>query len=329
MALSCKNCGGNITLDMNSGKIVCNSCGVEQTLSSALSEESANYIYLDDGVSKVALSTYKRALSMMSSARTENSFAFAAEVFEEIPGVLNADFLAKECREKAKLFRLEQIYSNAVLSMESGDPAKIKDAIQGFKSLGEYKDAAKKIDECLPLLNIAQKAYQEKLNIAEQQKVLKQKQAVKRKFIGKLVAFIAVLLIVFIIIGHFYIYSSSNIKISLSPDVESFVTEEYNSYVFHYDVKIENTGLLDVSSIEGTVVFENKNDNEILVDTTISFYNSSSAVVRSKKNSKFTWELTVYSQDTALALYKTDFDDLKIQIDITKITYTNGKTKTY
>ena len=331
MALTCKNCGGNISIDVNSNNIICDSCGAQQTLFNALADDADSSIYKEDSVSNGALNTYKRALSMMSSARTEKSFIFAAGVFDEIPGVLNANFLAKECREKAELFKSEQIYCCAVLNMKSDEPNKIEDAIKSFKSLGDYKDSVKKTEECLSLLSVAQVNYQEKLKKAEQQRIeeekQKQKNATKRKIVGGTISLIILALIMVGIIGYFNIYSSSNIKISLLPDEENFVVEKYNKYVFNYDVKIENNGFLDVSSIEGNVIFEK--DDEVLVDTTISFYNYSSAVVRAKKNSRFTWELTVYSQDIAVILYETDFDNLDIKIDITSITYTNGKTKTY
>ncbi len=327
MSLTCKNCGGNISIDSNQNLIICDSCGAQQTLTNVLADECKNIIYKEDELSKSSLNKYKRALSVMSSARTESSFIFAAGVFEKIPDLLNANALAKECREKAELFKKERIYNNAVIDMKSDDPARIEGAIQTFKTLGEYKDSIAKIDECAPLLNIAQANYQDKLKAAEEQRIKEEKQKQISAKKNKLIVFAAVVLTVVFIIGYFRVYSPSNIKILLSPNTENFVTEGYDKYTFCYDAKIENNGFLDVSAIEGEIIIEK--DNEVLVDTTMSFYNYSSAVVRSKKSSKFTWELTVYSYDTALALYKTDFDDLDVKIDITSITYTNGKTKTY
>lgn len=329
MSLTCKNCGGKISLDSN--LIICDSCGAKQSLNEVLASETANLIYNDDELSQTSLNTYKKALSMMSTARTESSFIFAAGVFEEIPDVFNASALAKECRDKAELFKAERIYNSAVIDMKSDVPVRIEGAIQAFKSLGEYKDSVAKIDECIPLLEVAQSTYQEKLRLAEEQRAKEKKQkqlrAKKNKFIGKLISLALIAVTIILVIGYFRIYSASNIKITLSPDTENFLTEGYNKYTFSYDAKIENNGFFDVSAIEGEIIVEK--DNEILVDTTLNFYNYSSAVVRSKKSSKFTWELTVYSYDTALALYETDFDDLDVKIDITSITYANGKTKVY
>lgn len=331
MSLTCKNCGGNISLDSNFNLIICDSCGAQQTLTNVLADEPENLIYKEDELPRSSLNTYKRALSMMASARTESSFIFAAGVFEEIPNVLNASALAAECREKANLFKHERVYNSAVIDMKSDDPARIEGAIQAFKTLDEYKDSVAKTDECMSLLSVAQANYREKLRVAEEQRVKEQKkkqmQAKKNKFIAKLISLTAITVTVILVIGYLSIYSSSNIKISLSPDTENFLTEGYNKYIFCYNAKIENGGFLDVSAIESEIIIEK--DNEVLVDTTMSFYNYSSAVVRSKKSSKFTWELTVYSYDTAVVLYETDFDDLDVKINITSITYANGKTKNY
>lgn len=122
--------------------------------------------------------------------------------------------------------------------MKSDDPARIEGAIQAFKSLGEYKDSVDKIDECLPLLSVAQVNHQEKLRIAEEQRVKEEKQkrmqAKRNKFIGKLISLAALAVATILIFGYFSIYSSSNIKISLSPNTESYLTEGYNKYVFCY-----------------------------------------------------------------------------------------------
>lgn len=329
MALTCKNCGGNISLNTN--MLVCDSCGAQQALTDFLKNVSDNSIYNTDEFTTNARNTYKKALSLMAAARTESSFLFAAGVFEEIPTVLNAGVLAQECRVKANLLKSERIYNEAVTDMQSDNPHELERAIRAFGLLGEYKDAAAKKEECTALLSVAQIEWQEKLKKEEQQKTKEDAQAkakaFKRKIRTRFIAVVLVLITVGAVIGTSFSYSPKHLKIEITPDAENFITEKYNDYVFHYIVKVKNNGLLDVRAIEGTVVFEK--DNEVLVDTNISFSNYSSAVVRAKKSSKFTWELTVYPENTALALYETNFNDLKVKVDITGITYTNGKRKKY
>lgn len=329
MALVCKYCGGTISIKEDFHTIVCDFCGEEQSLSSAADRSGSN-IFKNDDVSVEELTTYRRAISILSSAQTENDFLRAAGVLSQIPGVFNAADLAKECRDKADLVRTELEYKTAVADMHSEEPALIERAIRTFESLGKYKDATKMAKECTPLLKIAQDKSAERRRIAEQQRLadaqVMRRQRAKKRIVRGLIAGIAFLVAVCVVVGYFTVYSSSNIVITLSPDDE-YVTTSYSGYVFHYDANIENTGYLDVQAIEGTVLFEK--EDEVLVDTSISFYNYSSAVVRAGKNSRFTWELTVYSEDTARALYQTPFEDIHVVVEITRITYTDGKTKEY
>jgi len=329
MALTCKNCGGNISLDPNANLIICEYCGAKQALADILVNGSDNLIC--NGLSISSLNTYKRAVSMMSSARTENSFLSAASVFDEIHDVLDANDLAKKCRDEADKLKTERLYNTAIANMKSNDPRIIEDAIMAFQSLGDYKDAATKIEECMPLLNAAKAAYQEKLNTEAERRAkeekLKQLYKEKKDKINKIVLYALIALSVIFLIGRIQAYSRSNIKITMSPDAENYLTESYNKYVFHYDVNVKNKGLFAVNYIAGEVIIEK--DNEVLVDTTFYFSSSSGALVRAKKHRKFGWELSVQSYDTARMLFLTDFDDLDVKIKITEITYKNGKTKTY
>ncbi len=329
MALTCKNCGGNITLDPDANLIICEYCGAKQALSDILANGTDCWICND--LSKNTLNTYKRAHSMISTAQTENAFLSAAKAFEEIPDVLDANELAKKCREKAEEFKTERNYNTAIANMKSADPRRIEDAILSFQSLGEYKDSAAKIEECMPLLNAAKAAYQEKLNAEAEKRArdekIKQLYQEKKARIRKIVLYALIVLSVIFLIGRIQAYSRSNIKITMSPDAENYLTESYNKYVFHYDVNVKNKGLFAVNYIAGEVIIEK--DNEVLVDTTFYFSSSSGALVRAKKHRKFGWELSVQSYDTARMLFLTDFDDLDVKIKITEITYKNGKTKTY
>lgn len=210
------------------------------------------------------------------------------------------------------------IYKAALSIMNSAKTEKnFLEAAEKFEQISYFFNADILATECL------NKAKQQRIQNDE----IKRKNDAQRAIITKTFSYATLIVAVLVIIVNLYIYSLSNIKIHLSPDEENFVSERYNDYIFTYNVKIENKGLLDINSIEGSVIFEK--DNEILVDTPISFYNYSSAVVRAHKNTSFKWELTIYSYDTALILYETDFDDIKVKIDISSITYENGKTKTY
>jgi hypothetical protein len=315
---------------MHTQEITCDSCGAVQSMSTLLAGEAEPFLCGED-LSPAALNTYKKALSMMASAKTEHSFMMAAELFDEIPNLLNAPLLAQECRDKADLFKKERLYGGALLNMQSDDPARIQLAIETFRGLGDYKEAPIKAEACIPLLKTAQIHHQKRLEEAQREQkrteARRKQEAAKRKFWSRVIGFLLLITAALGIAGYFYLYSPNRIQITLSPAEENFLQENYGNYRFTYNVRIKNEGLLDVSSVTGTVLIEN--EGEVLVDTEIRFQSYSSSVARAHKSGRYTWELTVYSYDIAKELYEADHDDLDIEIKITEITYTNGKTKTF
>lgn len=330
MALTCKNCGGTISLDIQQNQLVCDSCGVRQALSQ-ISAEADNGIYRADDVSHSSLKAYRRALNMMTSATAESAYLLVAREFDAIGDVLNAAALATECRERAELVRTERLYNEALTAMHSADPSKLEEALHTFESLGNYKDAPMRCEECIPLLRTAQIQWAEQQRRTEMQRLREEKQQkrceAKRRFLWKLTALFAAVAVILGVIGYVKVYSPSNITITLTPRASGYITEKYNGTLFTYEAHIRNNGWLDVRAVDGTVAFET--DGEVFVDTAISFSNYASAVVRAHKSSTYTWELTVYSDNAVQMLSATDFEDVEVHINIQRITYTNGKTKTY
>jgi len=76
VALTCKNCGGNISLDANSNLIICDSCGAQQTLTNVLADESENFIYNEDELLRSSLNTYFPLSNAVETKLTILSFAF-------------------------------------------------------------------------------------------------------------------------------------------------------------------------------------------------------------------------------------------------------------
>ena len=307
--------------------IICDSCGATQPLFEALSGEDVS-ICLEGSISKQALQTYRTALSKMEDATTESEYTACAEMFDDITGVLNAEQLELECRKKGLELVYEEVYQNALVLMQMEDPECIRNSIQAFAFLENYKDAPAKHDECVRKLSEIQarvEAKQAREHRLERRKARKQ----KYKQVWKRVAIISVICFVLAAIAfRFWLYSASHIEITFTPQSEEYITSEYNKYIFNYDVVIKNTGLLDVESIQGDIIFENAN-GEALVDTGFSFYNSSGAAVRAHKSSRYTWHLSAPFGTITDELRQTDFEDLKVIVKITQITYKNGKTKTY
>jgi len=275
--------------------------------------------------------TYQTALSMMASARTERAFLMAAELFRDIPEALNADALAQECLEQAEMMKTQRRYDGALLDMNSDDPVRVEGAMQVFRSIGTFRDALAKADECVVLLQTAKEHEAERLRAAQDKKCREdrqqQRRAVRRRWFGKTALWLMLLAAVAAVIGQVRMYAASNIQITLTPDEEQFLTEGYRDYEFRYDAVLENRGWLDVASVEGAVVMEL--DNTVIVDTTVRFYNGGAPVVRAGKSSHYTWELSVRSEDAARILYETPFEDLDTHVRITRMVYTNGTVKTY
>lgn len=320
MSLICKNCGGKIAFDSEKQKIFCEFCGCEQPITNSLDitifEETENI--------KNVLEIYQKASDLMN-LHTLNSLTAAEAMFKRIPDIFDAANLAAKCKNEIVALKTEADYQSALKGMSSENLTELRLAHSIFFSLGDYKESASKLRDCNALIASLEKSEQLRKDADE----YKQKQLrLKRKRRLKLSLLLITLIIITFFAVRSKIYSSSNIKITVSPNEDNYITEAYGSYKFKYDIKIKNKGFLDVSSIEGNVIFEDEN-GEILIDSNFNFYNHSSAVVRAKSHRSYTWEITVGSYDTALLLYESDFDEIDIKIDITKITYTNGKTKNY
>ena len=123
------------------------------------------------------------------------------------------------------------------------------------------------------------------------------------------------------------VYSADNISVNFVPQESSYLMEYSNRYVFNFSVTLENDGRKDIEAIEGIVAFINE-ENNVIVDTEVSFSGSPIAV-RHGKSSKYSWELTVYSENTARELYNTDFEDFKVEFNVTSIRFADGKTIEY
>ena len=320
MSSTCKECGGNIIFDKENSLYVCDSCGNVQTQI----DQDSNVIYNGEQTTADVVEKYNHALNTMNMAVSENMFTMAAMLFDQTGGFSDSVEKARECRRRAAELRTERRYATALEDMCSPDPEKISRARETLVSLGDYKQSRENAEKCLALYSVALKNQPKPAPEAQKPQTTKKKKRVP-------VFLIIVIIIVGLVVGHKIrekaIYSADNIKVEFSPKENSFLTEQGNSYVFNFDVTLENDGRKDVEAIEGVVAFINK-ENNVIVDTQVSFSGSPIAV-RHGKSSKYSWSLTVYSQDTAKELYYTDFQDFDVDFDITTIRFSNGKIVKY
>lgn len=317
VSLSCKNCGGTIHFNVQTNTITCESCGSSQALNSALNPSDT--VYEIDSEAGAKINSYQRALNMMSNATSVDSLKTALIMFERLSGTLNADALAKECKDRIELMVKEQKYQQALLDMNSEEPETVISAQNVFNLLENYKDSSQKSDECNQLI--------ERARILQEVKKEKERQRVasrKRKF--RLFGIAVIIVIGIIVFARNYTFSSARYEVAIEPTKENYLTQIGKKYEFLYDVEIENKGFLDIVAIECEVIIEKGKD--VVADTTMSYYNYSSVAVRKGKTSKFRWKLTTDSTYVAEQLYY-NFDDLDVRVEVTQIQFKNGKIKVY
>ncbi len=323
-ALKCKNCGGDLFLDDATQKLTCDSCGASQSLNSLAS----GTIFDEESASAAEINTYRRAMELLGTADTEKSLLMVAELFESVAHLFNASQLAEECRGRSALLRQERYYRQALTAMESDDPKQVRKALEIFEDLQNYKDSAEKISESKRRLEQVTEQYELRQK-AEEAARLKRVQKKQQQIKCFLMFTASIVILVFL--GSWWLHRPSNIKITITPDSDNYVTTKYNDYVFNYDVKIKNKSPLDVTAIEAEVYFEEP-DGNVLIDADFnagSTFYQSNPVARGKKSSEYTWSVTVSSKSKAETLYQYDFDDLKVKIKIKKLRYGEEKVRSY
>lgn len=333
--LKCKNCGGNIYINDTTNQFICDSCGASQSLNDAFSKEFTDAIFDQSTIPEEKLREYHKALARMERVQSENGLLATAEMFEKIPDILNSEFLAKECRNRSALLKKERLYSTAAEEFESKEPERVKYAISLLETIVGYKDTNARLEEYKRLLPEIEHEYEEhqkeqaKIRLKEHQE--RERLAKKRKRQRIRLALIAAALIAAIAWFYSAIYSSSNVKISILPNENGYVTTKYSSYVFNYDVNIKNNSFFDISGIHADIYFEEPNGN-ILIDTNLNIGNygsTSTTAVRSHKSTEYNWSVSVSSEDIAQKLSEYDFKKLDVKIKIKEISFTNGKKKSY
>ncbi len=113
---------------------------------------------------------YSEAVSKMKHATSEKDFLSTKAIFDAMPDYEDSKKLSAECAEKSVVAKKEGIYNSAIKHMHTINFDRIKDwekAIDEFKSIEDYKDSIKKIDEC------REKIEEETKRIAKKKKIRK------------------------------------------------------------------------------------------------------------------------------------------------------------
>ena len=131
---------------------------------------------------------YNSAMSAMNSADTEQQYKSAASKFAAIRTFRDAEDKMKLCSKKATISRKDAVYNSAVALMETATIVYLKNAIEQFKAIGDWKDCASKIYDCERLLyDLEQKAEAERLEAERlaEEKRLEEERIVEEKRLEK------------------------------------------------------------------------------------------------------------------------------------------------
>lgn len=315
--LFCRNCGGKLVIGESSDLIICENCGKSQMIQHA-TNAAAKPLYVESEAVCTAINTYRRAMNLYTQGESVRTLDTAAQMFRNIPEILNAKDMVKQCQEKCELLAKENSYRQAVQDMQSEDSRRIVAAIETLHLLTDFKDAHQKETKARSLLEVALQKEQERESAAKKAK------KIKKLTLAAVLASV-VLIFVIILVGNAAKYSSENLTLSLTP-CEDYLTVKSNRYIFYYEVEIENSGSADIKSFCADVIIEDE-DGKTIVDTQMQAFESK-ALVRGGKTRTLTWELTIKDETVAQVLYG-DFSDLDVSITVTQIEFSDGKVKDY
>ena len=147
---------------------------------------------------------YNNAKNAMNTANSEETYKAAADTFATIPGFGDADMLAQQCLDKAKVCRKGAIYASAKSSMSSGKVAGYEAAIKTFQVISGWKDANEQIRICQEKIEeIKEKEEADRLEAerkVEEHRIAKEKAAKKAKKVIAITTPIVCACIAFIIV---------------------------------------------------------------------------------------------------------------------------------
>ena len=128
---------------------------------------------------------YTEAVVAMEGANTEREFKNAASKFTQLHSYKDCEEKAQICLEKAEIARKDEIYNFAVSIMENTTISSLKNAVEQFKTIEDWKDSANKIYDCERIIyDLEQKAEAERIEaerLAEEKRLEEERLAEERR----------------------------------------------------------------------------------------------------------------------------------------------------
>lgn len=195
--------------------------------------------------------TYDQAVAKMNAGVTEEDFVWAKELFDSISEYSDASYLSETCSKKAELAKKEVVYQKSLKFMNLDTNKRIaafKNAIDGFSSIRDYKDADALIDKCEHLICVEREARAEK----------------KRKRKRAIIIALSVIVAILIFFVFLFAFILPNIKYNKA---DALFTEQ--NYSAAYDIYNELGNFKDASEkakeclyIKATTLRNEKNWDE-------------------------------------------------------------------
>lgn len=128
---------------------------------------------------------YTEAVVAMEGANSEREFKNAASKFTQLRSYKDCEEKAQICLEKAEIARKDEVYNSAVTLMETATISSLKNAIEQFKTIEDWKDSANKIYDCERIIyDLEQKAEAERIEaerLAEEKRLEEERLAEERR----------------------------------------------------------------------------------------------------------------------------------------------------
>ena len=165
------------------------------------SELAAECIELSEEYRKFGI--YKKAVSMMNSAKTAEDYYTVAEIFKSIPGFVKMDIpnftssdnMSALCFNIAEEIRKNETYDNAISRMKWGSLMGYESALILFNSICDWKDTNEQIEVCKTQINRLKAKAQEEFRLEKQRAKQQETTELKKKKRSNLSVFAIVLVI--------------------------------------------------------------------------------------------------------------------------------------
>lgn len=325
MALTCKNCGGNIIYNRQNKIIYCDSCGYTYNLLNTTPQDSSVLENLN--ISKNELSVYQQAVQCMEKAIDKDDWETAVEMLSLIPNVLDAQKLQQMCLEQVEMCKGKELFSEACRLAETNDIYALKRAVELFSQNPEWENSQKNLTLCNEKILKLEKAYAAEQRANERLRKLK-------KTVRTIILSIISVAIVFLLICFIYYqnqkYNINNIKINVVSMESNYHPNESpyinGCYYIYFDYTIKNNTYAVMDYIVITTQLKDKS-GKLIYQISSSFGGYGDSSLQLEKGQEITLETYVKENkpnESFSNVFGTELSEYDISISIKTVRFGDG-----